>query len=219
VNGKRRTTGTTLFNVKEKMVRFSPDTGGKDHTDPSYHLPAFYEVWARVGPEKDRAFWSEAASVSRDFFVKSAHPKTGLVPDYAHFDGTPVAASWDANTVRFRFDAWRTAMNWAVDYAWWAADARQKELSNRLQAFFEGQGIGTYGNNFTIDGVPTSKDHSTGLVAMNAVASLSATDPRAWVFVDELWRLDAPTGKWRYYDGMLYMMALLHLSGNFRAHL
>jgi oligosaccharide reducing-end xylanase len=106
-----------------------------------------------------------------------------------------------------------------VDYAWWAADARQKELSDRLQAFFEGQGIGRYGNNFTVDGTPTSNDHSSGLVAMNAVASLSATESRAWLFVDELWQLEVPSGKWRYYDGMLYLMALLHLSGNFRAHL
>jgi oligosaccharide reducing-end xylanase len=218
VNGKRMTTGSTLFNVKEKMVRFTPDMGGQEFTDPSYHLPAFYEIWARVGPEKDRGFWREAAAVSRDFFNEAAHPKTGLVPDYARFDGTPMAASWDSNTVRFRFDAWRTAMNWAVDYGW-AADARQKELSNRMQTFFEGQGIGRYGNNFTLDGVPTSNDHSSGLVAMNAVASLSATESRAWLFVDELWQLDVPSGKWRYYDGMLYLMALLHLSGNFRAYL
>ena len=62
------------------MVRFSPDERNT-FTDPSYHLPAFYELWARWGPERDRAFWAKAASVSRDFFVKSADPKTGLVPN------------------------------------------------------------------------------------------------------------------------------------------
>lgn len=222
VNGKKTTTGSSLFDREAKMVRFSPDTasfqaGG--HTDPSYHLPAFYEIWARSGPEPDRAFWREAATTSRDFFIKTAHPNTGLTPDYAHYDGRPLAASWDSNSVRFRFDAWRTAMNWSMDFAWWAADLRQKELSNRVQAFFEAQGIATYGNNFTLAGEPTSPDHSLGLVAMNAVASLAATEPRAWLFVDELWKQSPPTGKWRYYDGLLYLMAMLHVSGNFRVYL
>ena len=222
VNGKRTTTGGSLFDRSAKMVRFSPDSpnaqaGG--HTDPSYHLPAFYEIWARVGPEPDRAFWREAATTSREFFHKAAHPKTGLTPDYAHYDGRPLAASWNKDSVQFRFDAWRTAMNWSMDYAWWAADPRQKELSDRIQAFFEAQGIANYGNNFTLEGEPTSHDHSLGLVATNAVASLAATQPRAWLFVDELWEKPPPTGKWRYYDGMLYLFGLLHVSGNFRVYL
>jgi oligosaccharide reducing-end xylanase len=222
VNGTRTTSGSSLFDRRAKMVRFSPDNASfqsAGHTDPSYHLPGFYEVWARVGPEPDRAFWREAAAVSRSFFHACAHPKTGLTPDYAHYDGRPLAASWDGNSVRFRFDAWRTAMNWAMDYAWWAADPRQKELSDRLQAFFESQGLADYGNNFTLEGKPTNHDHSLGLVATNAVASLAATQPRAWLFVDELWKQAPPSGKWRYYDGMLYLLSLLHVSGNFRVYL
>jgi oligosaccharide reducing-end xylanase len=222
VNGKKTTTGSSLFDRTAKMVRFSPDHGSfvaKGHTNPSYHLPAFYEIWARVGPEPDRAFWRDAAATSRDFLYQAAHAKTGLTPDYAHYDGTPLAASWDANSVRFRFDAWRTAMNWSMDYAWWAADPRQKELCDRIQAFFAAQGIAGYGNNFTLEGEPTSHDHSLGLVATNAVASLAATNPRAWLFVDELWKQAPPTGKWRYYDGLLYLMGLLHASGNFRVYL
>ena len=36
-----------------------------------------------------------------------------------------------------------------------------------------------------------------GIVAMNAVASLAATKPGAWAFVEELWRTPVPTGKYR----------------------
>ena len=222
VNGTRKTTGHALFNPDTKMVRFSPDgqnfeTNG-DHTDPSYHLPAFYEVWARAVPQADRAFWTEAAAQSREHFVKVANPKTGLTPDFSNFDGTPKAVNWDANTVNFRYDAWRTAMNWAVDSAWWAKDARQIELSNRLLSFFASQGP-SYPSVYSLDGTPTTTDHSLGLVATNAVAALAATDPVAWRFVEELFEAQPPTGKWRYYNGMLYMMALLHVSGNFRAYL
>ena len=71
---------------------------------------------------------------------------------------------------------------------------------------------------FTLDGQRTSPHHSPGLVACNAVASLAATQPRAAEFVDDLWAAAIPTGKWRYYDGMLYLMGLLHVSGRFRIH-
>ena len=73
-----------------------------------------------------------------------------------------------------------------------------------------------YGNRFTLDGTQLGKDHSTGLVAMNAVASLAATEPRARQFVDALWNLPVPSGRYRYYDGMLYLLAMLHCSGEFR---
>lgn len=221
VQGERETTVVPLFNPEHEMVRFSPDmanfaTNG-DHSDPSYHLPAFYELWAHWGPEGDRSFWAAAARASRDHFVNAAHPATGLTPDYSNFDGSPKAASWDPGTVNFRYDAWRTAMNWAVDYAWWAKDTREVELSDRLLGFFIGQGE-NYSSRYTLDGKPLDQDHSLGLVACNAVAALAASDPRASRFVDALYRASPPTGKWRYYNGMLYMMALLHVSGNFRVY-
>ena len=56
-----------------------------------------------------------------------------------------------------------------------------------------------------------------GLAAMNAVASLAATQPRAKVFVEELWNTPVPNGLYRYYGGMLYLMAYLHCAGEFRA--
>ena len=68
-------------------------------------------------------------------------------------------------------------------------------------------------------GRPIGKERSLGLVATNAVASLAASDARAWRFVDELWSAQVPRGTWRYYDGMLYLMGLLHTSGQFRAYL
>jgi oligosaccharide reducing-end xylanase len=158
----------------------------------------------------------EAAAVSRDFFPRTTHPATALAPDYANFDGTPKGHSWNPGAVNFRFDAWRTAMNWSVDWSWWAKDAREKELSDRLQAFFEAKGFSTYGNQFTLEGSQLAGEHSTGLLAMNAVASLAATNPRAKQFVEALWDAEVPSGQHRYYDGLLYLMGMLHCSGEFR---
>ena len=209
-------TAVAMFHPENKMVRFTPDVDNSEHTDPSYHLPAFYELWARFGPVQDRSFWKEAAAVSRDFLYQVAHPATGLTPDYANFDATPWASRWNPRSANFVADAWRSAMNWSVDWAWWGADARQQQLSDRLQAFFESQGLATYGNSYTLPGKPLGKNRSTGLVAMNATASLAAAHPRAKEFVEALWNTPLPTGQHRYYDGMLYLLAMLHCSGEFR---
>jgi len=200
------------FNAEYKMVRFTPDNRRPDHTDPSYHLPAFYELWARWGPAADRAFWADAAKISRDYFQKVTNPKTGLAPNYANFDGSTLSG----RGVNFAADAWRTAANWSVDWSWWAADPRERVLSDRIQAFFESKGMDTYGNQYTLDGNEVRNTHSPALVATNAVASLAASDPRARKFVEALWATPIPSGQYRYYDGMWYMMGLLHCSGEFR---
>ncbi len=205
-----------LFSEEHKMVLFSPSTERTQFTDPSYHLPAFYELWARWGPPEDAEFWRQAAQASRDFFPRAVNPITGLAPDYANFDGTVVTNGWNRGAANFRFDAFRTAGNWSVDWSWWGKDARERELSDRLQAFFESKGMDTYGCQFTLDGKQLDDRHAQGLVAVNADASLAATDPRAKEFVEALWNTPTPAGIERYYEGLLYMMALLHCSGEFR---
>ncbi len=210
-------TAGAQFNPQHKMVRFTPNTGRADHTDPSYHLPAFYELWARWGPVADRGFWSDAARVSREFFQKTTNPVTGLAPEYANFDATPVTSSGNRWSATFGPDAWRTAANGSVDWSWWAADPRERDLSDRIQAFFESRGLATYGNRWTLDGTgELDPAHALALVATNAVASLAATNPRSSRFVDALWNVQIPSGKYRYYDGVWYLMGLLHCSGEFR---
>lgn len=213
--GDRTVTGGALFDKEHKMVLFTPSDERPRYTDPSYHLPAFYELWSRWGPKEDAAFWRQAAEVSRDYFVKVTHPVTGLNPCYANFDASLVPNSGSYST-NFSYDAFRTAGNWAVDWSWWGKDPRQRELSDRLQAFFESKGT-NYGCVFTLDGQQLEDRHAEGLIAVNAVASLAATDSaRAKRFVEELWNTPTPSGLERYYEGLLYMMSLLHCSGEFK---
>jgi len=211
-----RTVGNEV-DEQYKMIRFVPGLPRNDFTDPSYHLPAFYELWARWGPPADREFWAEAAAASRAFFVATTNPATGLAPNYANFDGTPHAAR-SPQSSEFSYDAWRAASNWSVDWSWWQKAPAEQQLSDRIQTFFAAQGIATYGGVFTLDGKPLDATHSTGLVATNAVASLAATNPAAKDFVAALWSAPIPAGQKRYYDGMLYLLSLLHCSGRFRIY-
>ncbi len=213
-NAKMMVTAGPLFDTENKMVLFSPSSERNRYSDPSYHLPAFYELWSRWGPKEDAEFWKQAAEVSRDYFVKATHPVTALNPCYANFDGSIVQRSGSYGT-NFSYDAFRTAGNWSVDWSWWGKDPRQRELSDKLQAFFESQGT-NYGCVFTLDGKQLEARHAQGLVAINAVASFAATNPRTKKFVEELWNTPTPDGLERYYEGLLYMMALLHCGGEFR---
>jgi oligosaccharide reducing-end xylanase len=204
-----------IFNRQHHQVVFVPTPDAAKFTDPSYHLPAFYELWARwAADEQDRAFWKEAAATSRAFFKKVAHPRTGLMPEYANFDGTPRVGGGRED---FRFDAWRTPANVGLDHAWFAADPWQIEQSNRVLRFFAAQGPNCP-NQFTLDGRPLATDSSPGLFAMAAVAGLAADPDLARPFVQRLWDTPIPTGKWRYYDGLLYFLGLLEVSGRFQIH-
>src|SRR5258706_246653 len=203
---------TNMFDAKTKEVVFVPRLGSlSNYTDPSYHLPAYYELWARWA-RHDNQFWAEAAQASREYFKKAANSQTGLMLDFTSFVGVP------HDDAKFRFDAWRTLSNVAVDYAWFAADPWQVEQSNRMLGFLASQGMSSYSNQFSLEGEPLSKDHSPGLAAMASVGALAATPEKGKPFVQVLWDTDIPPGKWRYYDGMLYMLALLHVSGNFQIY-
>lgn len=206
-----------MVNEEHKMILFVPDIGRNSYTDPSYHLPGFYELWARWGPEKDRQFWADAADTSRAYLYKHVHPKTGLCTDYAHFDGKPVETPWNKRSHTFAYDSWRTHSNWSFDWSWWQKDPKQVELSNRIQSFFASFGVQEFGHHFTQDGQVLNTQHRKGLVATTAVASLAANYDVAKDFVQEFWNTPVPeTHGERYYDGTLYLMSLLHCSGKFK---
>lgn len=205
------------FNEENKLVVFVAQVGrNRTFTDPSYHAPHYYELWARWA-NKDNAFWADAAVAAREHWHKAAHPDTGLMANYTTFEGEP-RPSGDYGEVYYA-DAWRIGMMVAMDHSWFAADPWQLTWADTYQKFFYDMGIGAYTSRFLIDGTPEGSQHrSGGHIAMNAVASLAASDPRVWEFIEEFWETPIPTGRYRYYDGLLQMFALLQLSGNFRVY-
>ncbi|MFZ5495642.1 MAG: glycosyl hydrolase family 8 [Verrucomicrobiota bacterium] len=207
---------TPMFDPVEKQIVFTPHPPGSTFTDPSYHLPAFTELWARWAADPaDRAFLAEVTKVSRELFRKAAHPSTGLMPDYSNFDGTPYARFGHED---FRYDAWRTLGHPALDWSWWQADPWQVEQSNRVLRFLASHGE-AIPDRFKIDGTPVSGNTNTaGLMAMAAVAALAADRETGEPWVRRLWAMPMPKGRHRYYDGLLTMLALLQVSGHYRIY-
>ena len=201
-----------MFNP-EKKVCFVPYASASEYTDPSYFLPSFLEVWGMMANTNNQ-YWKDAADVARDYLQIAAHPTTGLMPDYANYDGTPTGGHKED----FVVDAWRCDMNVAMDYAWFKKDERQKDLSKRIQNFFHSQGMYDYYSSYKLDGTPIAGTNyqAVGLVACNATASLASDSEIAWEFIHALWDRLPTTGRYRYYDGLLQMMSMLHLAGEFK---
>ncbi|HWA25775.1 MAG TPA: glycosyl hydrolase family 8 [Lacunisphaera sp.] len=209
---------TDMFDREAKQIVFTPHPPGDKFSDPSYHLPAFTALWARWAADPaDRAFLADVTATSREHFHKAAHPKTGLMPDYSNFDGTPHVTPF-GNHEDFRYDAWRTLANPALDWSWWGADPWQVEQSNRVLRFLASQGP-NIPDRFKLDGSPVSTNYNPeGLLAMAAVAALAADREVGQPWVQRLWDLPMPKGRHRYYDGLLTMLALLQVSGHYRVY-
>ena len=219
-----------LINLEHQLITFTPDPFGGRFTDPSYHVPAFYEVWARWAEDGRSEFWRVCARKSREYLHKSIHPVTGLNPDYNNYDGTLLGSKRVIGDA-FRFDSWRVPMNIALDYSWACADRKwQQEYGNKIQNFFYSQGIDSFVDQYNVDGTTVTEllgaggykklRHSLGLVATTAAVSLVCTHDKSREFVDRLWNakhVPYDDGYFdAYYDGLLRLFAFMHLSGNYR---
>lgn len=211
----------SLMDTAAYKIRFDP-TSGNNWTDPSYHLPSFYNLFAAYGPAADASFWNQAATTSRGFFGQTMKSNNGLSPDYANYDGTPRPVAWNSNAGKFAYDAWRTGGNMGMDWLWFEPGGTSYQArADALVNFFHAQGAATYNSIWNLDGTGGSGGHSAGAVAMNAVATLAATSAvasKSAALVNNLWDIPQPTGTYRYYDGLLYMFGLLHMSGNYRMY-
>jgi len=205
---------TAIVNAQSNMVVFFPQGNSAGFSDPSYHLPAFYELFAQDGNAADANRWRQLANVSRQFFVQAANANTGLHPDYANFDGTP-----NAGSPQFRYDAWRSPMNMAIDYAWTGPDARLQAQVEKYHAFF-GSRLGA--NNipnalFQLNGTVAADDSgpSTALAATLAAGALASRAQNRADFVDNLWNTPQQSGTYRYYQESVYTLGLLATAGWF----
>ena len=206
--------GEPMWEPKNAYIRFIPEM---KISDPSYHLPHFYELFAMRADEADRAFWKRAAEASREYIAMSAHPETGLSPEYADYDGKTVllfGKPWV-----YYSDAYRVAENIALDHLWFGATPELDAVATRLQKFFAKQDINDL-KAYELDGTPQSEPamHPTAIRAVLGAASIAATGPERIRFLKEFAELPMRKGNRRYYDNCLYFFCLLMLTGNYKIY-
>ena len=226
-----------LIDPETRLITFTPDGFGQRFTDPSYHIPAFYEVWAKWGDDGRADFWLDCARKSREFLHRCIDAQTGLNGDQCQFDGSemqafgfprrqqgqqPNAAPLRNGANNFRYDSWRVPMNITLDYEWSCADGEwQRQYGEKIQNFFYAQGVDKFLDQYRKDGtVPEGNEilgaggfrklrHSIGLVATTAAASMLCSHDKSREFVDHLWNMKHEPFDDGYFDA--YYDGLLRL--------
>lgn len=208
---------SSMWNPENYMIRYVPNG---PFTDPSYHIPEFYEIFSKRADEKDSEFWEKAAKASRNHISKTCHPNTGLAAEYANFDGTPLPRKQHGT---FFSDSYRVATNIALDTLWCKKTPEFSKIATNIIKFFDGKKIEDL-KEYLIDGTALKKNarHPVGLIATVAAASIAVdtTDidstEAAKRAVQRLWDTPMRTGRRRYYDNCLYFFAMLALSGKYQ---
>ncbi|MCI8462359.1 MAG: xylanase [Lachnospiraceae bacterium] len=226
--GENGRPGQPMWNRENFQILFVP---GSPFTDPSYHLPHFYELFSLWADPRDRNFWKEAAAASRKYLAAACHPVTGMSAEYAEFNGRPVTnAPWSKQRHDWFFsDSYRTVANIGLDYEWFGKDQGQREAAKRLQYCLGVTRKERPFGVFEVDGTPVEHIalHPVAITATTAQGTLAVPErldsqesgeagrlARMWV--ERFWNQPMQTGKYRYYDNCLYFFAFLALSGRYR---
>ena len=216
--GEKKGDGDPMWNLDNHLIKFIPNC---DFTDPSYHLPHFYELFSLWAYEEDRKFFKKAARASRLYLKKACHPATGLSGEYADYDGTPRNGLPDSKDRHdwYYSDAYRTIANIGLDHLWFPQDEWAPETADNLQCFFSERG--DVNGVYLIDGTKVervSSLHPIAIIATNAQASLASNGKYKREWVHRFWNTPLRKGNRRYYDNCLYFFALLALGGCYRIY-
>jgi oligosaccharide reducing-end xylanase len=175
---------TKYFNAQYHLVKF---VSSSNNVDPSYVLPAFYEVWACFDTA-NAAFWKEAATAGRAYMQKVVD-SNGVCPYQASFTAT--------NPQPANADSLRCVVNLMMDWHLFGKDPWQKDTYAPM--------FGAYSS---------SRNNGAATIGCNATLGFALPASSGKPFVDKLWSTAVPSGN--YWDGVLYMLGMLHVSGNFR---
>jgi oligosaccharide reducing-end xylanase len=203
---------TNSFDQATGVVFDQPLVSAADTTRPSIVTPAFYALWAQATGDE---YWTNAAASARAFWKKAANPVTGFMPTRAHLDGTPLAGS-----ATFSKEGYRAQINVVLDWIWAGRAEWDVEESNLLLRFFLGEDINKYGGEYSLDGeVEVDPSRQLPLIVANGIVGLSALDiDQRKEFVQVVWDMELPKGTLRYYAGILQMVGLLMLGGQFQVY-
>lgn len=206
--------GDAMWDEENHLIKFVPET---PFSDPSYHLPHFYELFSQFCEPRDRIFWKKAAAASRAYIITSCHPVTGMAPEYAQFDGSPKRLWHDG---QYYSDAYRVVMNIGLYASWCGYWYPFDKIAGNLQTFFaENTELLNY-HNYELSGQALDMPalHPYAIVATNAAGSLATRGKYSTQWVKDFWDLPLRKGDRRYFDNCLYFFCLLMLGGRYRIY-
>jgi oligosaccharide reducing-end xylanase len=161
-------------------------SAGAQFTDGSYVLPAFYEAWACFDTA-NAAFWTAAAAAGRNFF-HSAADSNGVIGDQSNFNGQTTKGPGS--------DTIRCVANIMMDHNFFNVDPWQTMTYAPAYGAYE-----------------MTRANGVAQQSCNALLGFGLPASTGKAFVDKLWSTNVPNHD--YWNGVLYMLAMLHVSGTF----
>ena len=202
---------TNMFDEKTKLVFDLPNQSVGQTSRPSIVMPAYYELWAQATGDD---FYAQAAAAAREYWKVAVHGETGLIPVRSHFDGSALNG-WNF----FGPEAYRAQVNMTLDQIWFGRDPWENQEADKLLAFFASQGLDRYAQSYTLDGSScTACGRDPSLVSTNGVSALISSHGQRVAFVQAVWDQGPAPGPTRYFAGLMQLLALLTLSGQYRVY-
>lgn len=229
----------TMFNNGVFNQNLPVFVRGNPTVDPSYIMPAFYTLFSKFCGNH-QSDWANIASAGRRHLAGCVSTTTGLM---VGSPTTNIPFDWDAwRTVQnVELDMWMSDLYFDGEanekYGDWRGTTTSTDKSfvtnwyNTYLGFFDSKREGKgYWPLWTLDGNTKMGDNNQnktglrpGLAAMNAYAANRATAKSSdgtllsVKFAQDLWDMEPPTDdQYIYYDGLLYMLGMLHATGNFQ---
>lgn len=179
--------------------------GGCNEMDLMYHTPAFFRVFAEI--TGDNA-WSTLAEDTYTLLNNSAHPTTGLVPDWQTASGTPGPAG---RAGYFGYDACRAPWKLSLDYLW-NGNQEAKAWSTKISGWANGVGPRNIVDGYELDGRPIGQHGlNSAFLGGFAVASMSNNQAMVNSFSAELSKLNDTY----WFNQNTRCLYLFTLTGNF----
>lgn len=199
--------------TENNLIEFVPDSG---FTDPSYHLPHVYRLFADASKPEDRERWLEIEAASLAYLPKAMHPVTGMNPEYSSYEGEAILGRDHHN---FFSDAYRTIMNIALAATWPGRETEQWmiDAAESLAEFFYWIPTDEF-RRYELDGTDGGRfsRHPIGLLASLATTYVISQTEETKTLALRFWDTPLRDGRRRYYDNFLYAFAFLALAGMYR---
>ena len=196
-----------MFDVGARLPRKTSSRNDEPYLFTDYVMPAFYDYWSQWRTE-DSEFWRQTAEASRDLLRTAVVAGNGLIPLEIQSDGSP-APTADYYDER----AARTLLNRWFCHAWTGPHPWVYVLNRRLLDFLSEQD--PLVSSYYLTGKARGDRNTVAHLSLTATAAAATEEPATYAsFLQALADAPIPEGDERYYNGMLYLLSFMAVSGN-----
>lgn len=179
--------------------------GGCGMTDLMYHTPAFFRIFAEVTGDP---VWTDLVRGSYVLLEGSAHPETGLVPDWQTAAGVPGPGG---RAGHFGYDACRAPWRLALDYLW-NGNLTARDWCEKVTGWVARTGPANLVDGYELDGTPRGTNGlNSSFLGGFTVAAMTVGPNRVNQFANVL----APLNDTYWFNHSTRCLYLFTLSGNF----